>query len=712
MVLTLVWFHAFCVFAQPGKGGTPPGLSFAAKKSASITQITPPHPDTLLKATGNSLRKQLLAGYTVTVDMTPANSGQWFEVPEGRVWQLKLQLANAKFLSLFFSEYQLPETVELFVYNDQMTLGAFDNQSKFKSGGFSVGPLQGDQLTIELFVPASVKQDPIIKLSHIVYGVRDLFPDKSVDNVQAAQPCEVNINCLQGKEWQTEKKAVCRLVNSGSKSATYCTGTLLNNSNVDGKYYIVTAAHCFEDIGTYNNTTFLFNYESTTCYGKSLVENQSVTGNLFRVKTAELDYALFELEKPIPFVYKHYYAGWSRETSGVTSTATIHHPAGDIKKISVDDNAPTAYSTFPYDPITIDDSHWQVSRWEFGATEGGSSGAGLFNQQKQLIGVLTGGYSSCSNPVNDFFAQFNKAWNYYTEPNKQLKKWLDPAGISPMSLNGYNPYSNQDYASYLTSNVAPAENVTTSLLTNGGYKSGHNQNGDIAIADSFRFTQEISLQGVYAHIFKANYGASNSKVTFKIWQSKNGQIVEKYSQSVLLSSLVPNQKNYIHLTTPQILMGDFYVGFQWTYDNPLDTFAIYHATFRSSTNWLNTSYVLKSNEWKPFNILYPGSRTSLELYLAWSSSTPVHVIDTVFEKNIKLYPNPARDLFYIDLSPAPSTPLDVRVFDLSGRPAVVKIQPVGNGKFEVKFDYYTSGLYIVQLINRDFTVWKKVMMIK
>jgi hypothetical protein len=124
----------------------------------------------------------------------------------------------------------------------------------------------------------------------------------------------------------------------------------------------------------------------------------------------------------------------------------VHHPQGDVKKISAD-----------YDPALIEyqqdnppkwlykgsipGAFWRIAEWDYGTTEGGSSGSPLFNEDKKIVGNLTGGDASCFNSVNDYFSKFFLNWDYYPEPNKQLKFWLDPNNNNPAELDLYNPYS-------------------------------------------------------------------------------------------------------------------------------------------------------------------------------------------------------------------------------------------------------------------------------
>jgi hypothetical protein len=52
------------------------------------------------------------------------------------------------------------------------------------------------------------------------------------------------------------------------------------------------------------------------------------------------------------------------------------------------------------------------------------------------VGTLTGGQASCSFPYNDYFTRFDYAWDYYPEPARQLRHWLDPDNTGVMTLGG------------------------------------------------------------------------------------------------------------------------------------------------------------------------------------------------------------------------------------------------------------------------------------
>lgn len=98
--------------------------------------------------------------------------------------------------------------------------------------------------------------------------------------------------------------------------------------------------------------------------------------------------------------------------------------------------------------MTIANAHWNVT-WSstsngHGVTEAGSSGASLFNQNKKIIGQLSGGSSFCSSPNSpDQFGKFSTSWSSNgSSPGAKLKPWLDPLNLNVNSLDGtYAPCS-------------------------------------------------------------------------------------------------------------------------------------------------------------------------------------------------------------------------------------------------------------------------------
>jgi PKD repeat protein len=170
-----------------------------------------------------------------------------------------------------------------------------------------------------------------------------------------------------------------------------------------------------------------------------------------------------------------YWNGWNASTSPTTGGVSIHHPAGDIKKIST-----FSGNTVSTQWGTATGSHWRVT-WTanangHGVTEGGSSGSPLFDNTGNIIGTLTGGGSFCTAlSAPDQYGKMAFHWtNNGTTAIEQLKPWLDPANLNVLVFGGsadpctpttpVAPVAN--FAASATS-VAPATTVSFTDLSTG-----------------------------------------------------------------------------------------------------------------------------------------------------------------------------------------------------------------------------------------------------
>ena len=126
---------------------------------------------------------------------------------------------------------------------------------------------------------------------------------------------------------------------------------------------------------------------------------------------------------------------------------TIHHPAGDIKKISTY-TTPVESSQWSGTSGTHWQVYWSETETNWGVTEGGSSGAPLYDNTGKIIGALTGGQAACEPDGSgsgtgpdqpDYYGKFSYSWDQNgNDPSQQLKYWLDPINAGITSLPGKN----------------------------------------------------------------------------------------------------------------------------------------------------------------------------------------------------------------------------------------------------------------------------------
>jgi lysyl endopeptidase len=259
----------------------------------------------------------------------------------------------------------------------------------------------GDTVQVEVQL-ASMNDREAFELS--LMGASHLFadPTRTDSELQKAiskagsQSCEVNIVCSSDTAAKATAAAVARMVYTTSGGSFLCTGTLLNDTvTTTSRPFFYTANHCISTSTVANTLQTFWNYQATTCGGTSPGTFTTRTGGAFlRATDFNSDITLLELKEAPPS--GALFAGWNAGTlannSGIVG---IHHPAGDVKKISLGTMTNNGAPGFGGKT----GAYYQVV-WRSGVTEGGSSGSGIFTKSSsgsyQLRGGLLGGSSFCT----------------------------------------------------------------------------------------------------------------------------------------------------------------------------------------------------------------------------------------------------------------------------------------------------------------------------
>ncbi|MGI6592827.1 MAG: choice-of-anchor J domain-containing protein [Bacteroidales bacterium] len=321
---------------------------------------------------------------------------------------------------------------------------------------YSTVPLNGEEITLLYVKPQERATISSLHLSEIVYVYYDEKVDKDLGD---AQSCQVNINCSpEGDNWQVQKRGVARISFKEGGYWYLCSGTLINNTANDGTPYFLTAYHCGGDASASDRNVwqFYFNYERPGCPNTGTPPNNVITGCTYKAGggiSGGSDFQLVLLSSSPSLSWNPYYNGWSRSTTASPSGVSIHHPSGDAKKISTYTQTLTTGSWSG----GMSSAHWVV-RWAqttngWGVTEGGSSGSPIFDNNKRVVGTLTGGNSDCSNQstARDYYGKFSKHWDANgTTNSKKLQPWLDPLGTNPTTLNGYDPNGGSSQSGYFS----------------------------------------------------------------------------------------------------------------------------------------------------------------------------------------------------------------------------------------------------------------------
>lgn len=483
------------VFAQISQGGVP--ISFSDEIITSVVpnfQVEPPNmeiikaEDALADAKGMAYRH----GVPLKVNINPMQNGIWDYFPDGSaLWRLKISSNGAEALGLYFRDFHLPAGAKLFVYtaNKKFVIGAFTEFNNPESGVWATQMLPGDEIVIELFLENATDEYKF-DLNEIGYFYRSALVTMPSEK---SQSCEINVACSEGDGWRDQIRSVVRQSMRLPDGYYLCTGSLVNNVSQDCTPYVLTADHCSVDqsgnVATSSNMNqwvFYFNYQSTTCNGTTGPTNQTIVGCTHKASDSYgedhtgSDFLLVELNSDVPTSYNPYYNGWTTSIASPGNGACVHHPAGDIKKISLTQSINNKYTT-----------HWEVY-WSAGVTEGGSSGSPLFNQNKYLIGTLTGGWSACTEGEAgsgtgpnepDVYGKFSKHWTSNgSTADTQLKPWL-AGSTSTTTLSGRNYCTaGLNDMDYIDANITAYPNPATDQLS-VDFSQYNVENGNIQVCN-------------------------------------------------------------------------------------------------------------------------------------------------------------------------------------------------------------------------------------
>lgn len=394
-------------------------------------------------------------GRIIFSEMNLSTHGTWTKLENGaRIWQLRFQTSNATAVAVYFNDFFLPIGSTLYLYSADQSFfqGPYDHNENSDHGIFVTGEVFGDEAILEYYEPASVIETPRLGIRGVGHFYRGIFDYRDIRG--GSEPCEVDVNCPEGDEWTTERDAAVRLQLNDNGSLFLCSGSLVNNTAMDCRNFILSAMHCTVGISADDllSCQVKFNYERSGCGSGAAVSTHNRSGVVKRGDSADnggdsgSDYVLLELEDDVPDNWNPFYAGWDATGSTPNDGVSIHHPNGDVKKISTSEDIVSG--TWPGGATG---HHWRIEWMEtvtnWGVTEGGSSGSPFYNNNHHIVGTLTGGGSFCDTPTaDDYYGKFSKHWN--GNPNAtsaHLETWLNPEPM-PEQLTMFGSYRNTDLA--------------------------------------------------------------------------------------------------------------------------------------------------------------------------------------------------------------------------------------------------------------------------
>ena len=651
-------------------------------------------------------------GVASTVNITPTNSGIWSTLPNGdRKWQLVVKSPGAEALSFLFETFKLYGASTLVITDLKCKLvhnplTSDDVESHFRQ---HAALCFGDELLLTLIEPKYTQSSEIF-LDRVMYNYRSTGNTTS-QKINESDPCQVNVNCSPvGDLWQDEKKGVARIYIIEGNFAGYCTGSLINNTSQDCKPYFLTALHCGVSATAANMTQwkFYFRYESPNCTNPSIagtLDDYFITGCVKKADSGDgggdsgSDFLLVQLgttaneaatiTKLKTANFSAYWNGWNANSTASTGTTSIHHPAGDIKKISTASGS-TVNAAWNGNGLP---SHWRVS-WTsnlngHGVTEGGSSGSPIFNNnQGYIIGTLTGGSSTCNNQSSpDYYGKMSYHWTSNgTANNLRLKPWLDPTNSGVLTLAGSaNPCGQSTGPCTPSSNTCDefiqkvqlnTINNTTACST-GGYASYTSSTTSLAKGMQYTITVTPAIG--------ANIGHAYANDEIAVWIDYNNDFI--FSSSERIAYVL------VTATTGNI--------FPFTFTVPTSA-STGSVRMRVRISYSGTG----ANGGAPIDPCGIATYGETEDYTVNITTSGADLLENDLS-DITIFPNPSSDILNIDLSNTNEEIKSISLVDVTGKLIqIIDIQE--NELIKLNVSYLTAGLYYIKISSASNTVVRQV----
>ena len=647
------------------------------------------------------------------VEFNPDNSGQVITNQSGvRVWYLRIRSEGAKSLNIIFSDYRLLEGEKVYVYDNlmQTVRGPFTWLNNKQKGSLAVMPVAGEEIIIEYHMKAPYGNNRLTigQIAHDFLGIVGQTQSKDI-YYGTSQPCNVDINCPSGDDWQVEKNSVVRIIAGGTELGS---GFMINNTKGENIPFVITANHVIRTPENAINSIYVFRYESPHCDGPDGMTDYSLSGAEMMAEDASTDFTLVRLDVFPSVIYKPYLAGWDVRDIIPESTVTIHHPSGDVKKISTDNDSPVI-STFQN---LYQNGFWQVLQWDEGTTEGGSSGSPLFNQNHRVVGLLTGGEAVCGNSVNDYFARMDVAYDVSPDIDESLKPWLDPAGSGLLVLDGRDPYEDikMDFDT-LCNCIGDGRYLTEYELPGTGYTTGFNSDSIVMYAEKFSVDPGKELIEVIMEIGDTRLMQNYDSITVFIMSGINQPESVINRRSVFIREAIDSSELFFDFFTPVSLPEDFFITWHLWYradaSSEQQQFAVFHGAPVSISE--NTAYFKDPVNWHPFyNHPYLPEALNLCVKVVTADSLFTYIdTQTATAEMAYIYPNPVSDILSIKI--LDDNPGEVRysiINNLGIKMLGGHFNSVGMGSvFELDLAPLIPGIYFLTLENsHDYSLHKLI----
>lgn len=180
-------------------------LNKSAYNAAKLTIKVPFHDSKVLLAAEKALHpaskfqpRPITFAKAIPLNIDSRTMGVWLNDSKLglNTWSLYIQSKTAFALALIFDHFIIPSQGELYVLNEQGTLGAFTSENNKPDAKFSIQPVKGENLFLVYIEPSkAIDHLDFLKIGKVVHAFRDIYR-LSMNDKSVSGSCNVDVSCV------------------------------------------------------------------------------------------------------------------------------------------------------------------------------------------------------------------------------------------------------------------------------------------------------------------------------------------------------------------------------------------------------------------------------------------------------------------------------------------------------------------------------------
>lgn len=355
----------------------------------------------------------------VTQEFPPltTSQGKWMETADGgRLWTAWFKAPGAISIRLRVKPRRAVHGAELIVYDAIDTTQVHElsaRATRKKSEEFWTPPVFGEEIRLEYYLPAGVKQDvddDFLAVDAIAHQYRPMPGTALTGGTSPVElNCHLDVSCYADWAIQADGVGALTYISSPAAGQFFCSGAMLNRVPQDFTPLFATARHCGGSDGwsqsEADSAIVFWFYQTPSCNGTppNPATLPSTSGVVPLVNDPNTDYTLLGLESDVPGGVE--YEGWDAAYWANNEPATgIHHPDGTHRRITFGTKTGNVTSCIPAQAwrIYIADGDGEI--------EPGSSGSPIFDSAHRVRGTASCASWSCTSDDTADYGRLDTAF--------------------------------------------------------------------------------------------------------------------------------------------------------------------------------------------------------------------------------------------------------------------------------------------------------------